>query len=115
MNNEDFKRVRGHPGPILEELWMEPLGLTCQQLAEALFVETELVEKIISGKQAIDADFALRLSRLFGTSAGIWLRLQQTHDLSKCYLESNEWKMVERMERPDEDLATELIAELQNH
>ena len=70
-----------HPGEILLEDFMKPLGLSARALARALHVPHNRLLAITAGKRAITADTALRLARHFGGDAGWWLRLQARHDL----------------------------------
>jgi antitoxin HigA-1 len=73
-----------HPGEILFEEFMEPLGLNQRQLAQALGVNVTRINRIIKGKSAITADTALRLGRYFGTTAQLWLNMQSRYDLEKA-------------------------------
>lgn len=75
-------RIRTHPGEVLREEFLEPLGLSANALALDLHVPATRVGEILRGNRAVTADTALRLSRYFGTSAQFWLNLQQAHDLS---------------------------------
>lgn len=70
-----------HPGEILEEEFMRPLGLSANALAKALDVPVTRVSEIVRGRRGITADTALRFARLFGTSAELWLGLQTEYDL----------------------------------
>ena len=70
-----------HPGEILLEDFMKPLGLSARALARALRVTHNRLLAIIAGKRSVTADTALRLARHFGGDAGWWLRLQARHDL----------------------------------
>ena len=70
-----------HPGEILLEDFMKPLGLTARALARALHVPHNRLLAITAGKRAVTADTALRLARHFGGDAGWWLRLQALYDL----------------------------------
>jgi addiction module HigA family antidote len=70
-----------HPGEILLEDFMKPLGLSQYRVALDIGVAPLRISQIVRGKRAITADTALRLARYFGTSAGIWLRLQARYDL----------------------------------
>ena len=69
------------PGEILKYEFIEPLGLTQQQLAERLGITRVRVNEIISGKRAITPDTAIRLSRLFHTTAEFWMGLQTDVEL----------------------------------
>ena len=70
-----------HPGEILLEDFLQPLGLSQYALAKALSVPPRRINEIVLRKRAITADTALRLSRFFGTSDRFWLNLQTSHDL----------------------------------
>ena len=70
-----------HPGVILEEEFLEPLGLSAYALAKAISVPRNRITGIIRGEQAVTADTALRLARFFGTSPDFWLGLQMDYDL----------------------------------
>ena len=70
-----------HPGEILLEDFMEPLGLTQYRLARDLRVTPIRISQIVNGKRSISVDTAIRLARYFGTSAAVWLRLQVRYDL----------------------------------
>jgi addiction module HigA family antidote len=70
-----------HPGEILREDFMRPLGLSARALARALKVPHNRLLAILDGKRAVTADTALRLARHFGGDAGWWLRLQAQFDL----------------------------------
>ena len=70
-----------HPGEILREEFLKPLGLTQRQLADALHIPVQRVNLLVNGKRGITADTAYRLGRYFGTSAEMWMGLQQDWDL----------------------------------
>jgi addiction module HigA family antidote len=70
-----------HPGEILREEYLIPLGITAQALSKALHITPYRIKSIIGEKQAVNADTALRLSRYFGGDPGSWLNLQQAYDL----------------------------------
>jgi addiction module HigA family antidote len=70
-----------HPGEILLEEFMQPLGLSQTRLGRDLGVSPRRINEIVHGKRSITADTALRLSRYFGTSAEFWLGLQADYDL----------------------------------
>ncbi len=69
-----------HPGEILLEEFMQPLGLSQTRLGRDLGVSPRRINEIVHGKRSITADTALRLSRYFGTSAEFWLGLQADYD-----------------------------------
>ncbi len=70
-----------HPGEILEEDFRKELGLTQQQMADALGVSRVRYAEIANGKRGVTADTALRLQRVFGTDAQSWINLQTAVDL----------------------------------
>ncbi len=70
-----------HPGEILLEDFMKPLGITQYRLAKEMNVYPRRVNEIVHGKRAITADTALRLARFFGTSPEVWMNLQTYYDL----------------------------------
>lgn len=71
-----------HPGEILREEFMQPLGLSSTALAKAIGVTPARVNEIVRERRGITADTALRLARFFGTDAQSWLNLQQQYDIS---------------------------------
>lgn len=70
-----------HPGEILSEEYLTPLGIAQHRLALAIGVPPRRINEIVHGKRRISADTALRLARYFGTSEGFWMNLQAHHDL----------------------------------
>jgi addiction module HigA family antidote len=70
-----------HPGEVLLEDFLKPLGLTQYRLAKGLSVPPRRINEIVLGKRAISANTAIRLSRFFGTSDRFWLNLQTSFDL----------------------------------
>ena len=70
-----------HPGEILLEDFMKPLGLKQYRLAQDLGVTPIRISQIVNGEHSISMDTAMRLARYFGTSAAVWLRLQVRYDL----------------------------------
>jgi antitoxin HigA-1 len=79
-----------HPGDVLREDFMKPLGLTQYRLAHDIGVAPIRISQIVNGQRAITVDTALRLARYFGTSAAVWLRLQVRHDLEVAEQELGE-------------------------
>jgi len=72
-----------HPGEILIEEFLVPLGISQNALARAAGVAPRRINEIVLGKRAVTADTALRLAAFFGTSEGFWLGLQADYDLEK--------------------------------
>ncbi len=70
-----------HPGEILREEYMLPLGLSANALAKELRVTPARINDIVRGRRAVTADTALRLARYFGTDARSWINLQSIYDL----------------------------------
>ena len=73
-----------HPGEILADEFLSPLGLSQNALARALGVPPRRINEIVLGKRAITADTALRLARYFGNSPGFWMSLQASFDLEEA-------------------------------
>jgi addiction module HigA family antidote len=71
-----------HPGELLSEAFLEPMGISPYKLAKDIGVPTNRVAGIVNGTRSITADTALRFSRYFGTSAKIWTGLQADYDLT---------------------------------
>ncbi|WP_112135158.1 HigA family addiction module antitoxin [Glycomyces dulcitolivorans] len=70
-----------HPGEVLAEEFLEPLGISQYRLALAIAVPPRRINEIVHGKRRISADTALRLARYFGTSERFWMNLQNRYDL----------------------------------
>ena len=83
-----------HPGEILSEEFLKPLGLSMNQLALALRVPGNRINAIVAGQRGITADTALRLGRYFGTWAQFWINMQGRYDL-----ESAKDELADRIER----------------
>lgn len=72
-----------HPGEILQEEYLTPLGITQHKLAVSVGVPPRRINEIVHGKRGISADTALRLARYFGTSERFWLNLQSRYDIER--------------------------------
>ncbi len=70
-----------HPGEILREEFLKPFGISEESLAQSIGASVQSIRKIVSEKQSVTADTALRLAKFFGTSAQFWLGLQSDYDL----------------------------------
>ena len=70
-----------HPGEVLLEDFIKPLGLSQYRLAKDIGVSPIRISQIVNGQRSITVDTAMRLARYFGTSAVVWLRLQARYDL----------------------------------
>jgi len=86
------------PGTILQEEFMEPLGITAYKLSKEIKVQQTAVSQIIKGNRRITVDMALRLSRYFGNSAQFWLNLQNYYDL-ELEMEKKEYLLKEIIPR----------------
>ena len=73
-----------HPGKILRELCVEPLGLTVTEAAKALKVTRKTLSTLLNGRAGISPEMALRLSKVFGRTPESWMRLQLQYDLWKA-------------------------------
>ncbi|MFZ7202893.1 HigA family addiction module antitoxin [Avibacterium avium] len=69
-----------HPGEILLEDWLKPLGISQYALAKAISVPPRRINEIVKGKRSITPDTALRLATFFGTDAQSWLNMQSHYD-----------------------------------
>jgi addiction module HigA family antidote len=87
-----------HPGEILREDYMVPLGLSATALAHALGVTPARINDIVRERRGITADTALRLARYFGTDAQSWINLQTAYDLRVAELAAGE--AIHRIVKP---------------
>jgi len=79
-----------HPGEMLLEEFLKPMGITQRQLSDAIKVPYQRVNEIINGKRGITPSTALRLAKYFGTSEDFWLNLQLRWDLYKAIRKEKE-------------------------
>ena len=79
MNNKKLPPI--HPGEILMEEFLEPMGISQYRLSKDISVPPRRINEIVHGKRSITADTALRLGRFFGISPQFWLNLQTRYDL----------------------------------
>ena len=86
-----------HPGEVLLEEFLKPMGLSQYRLAKAVGIPESRISDIVHGARGISADTALRLSRFFGTTAKIWLNLQNAYDLEEA--ERAKRKEIEKIHR----------------
>ncbi len=70
-----------HPGEVLMEMHLKPTGLTITKAAERLAIDRKTLSRIINGQSAITVEMAMRLAKSLGTSAKVWLGMQQSYDL----------------------------------
>ncbi|WP_434653728.1 HigA family addiction module antidote protein [Pseudomonas sp. R3-56] len=88
-----------HPGEVLKEEYLEPLGLTAAALARALHVSAPTVNDIVLMRRSVSADVALRLAVALDTSAQFWLNLQTAYDLRTAEIAKGEqiYREVEKI------------------
>ena len=93
-----------HPGEMLREEFMAPLGLTSGKLAKALGVPRTRIERLVREETGMTADTAARLGRYFNTSAQIWLNFQTSYELDRLHADKKRLAALEAIEplaRPD--------------
>jgi len=76
--------IPSHPGEVLQELYLTPLGLSAIALAKRIHVPRTRIERIVKGETALSADTAMRLARFFGTTPEYWMNLQRAWDLARA-------------------------------
>jgi antitoxin HigA-1 len=91
-----MSRLRTHPGEVLAEEFMKPLGLSSRALGEATGVPGNRLSDIVRQRRDVSADTAIRLGRYFGTDPRFWLNLQAAYDLSKAEREHDYSKLKRR-------------------
>ena len=88
-------RTPTHPGEMLSEEFLKPMGLTQRQLADSIHVPYQRINEIINGRRGVTPSTALRLSKYFGVSADFWLNLQLRWDLYFAQLaEADELNLI---------------------
>ncbi len=90
-----------HPGEILLEDFLKPMGISQNRLARSIGVPPRRINEIVLGKRRVTADTDLRLARFFGMSEGFWLGLQADYDLLKVRRQ-----LADRLEREVRPLST---------
>ena len=87
-----------HPGEVLLEDFLMPMGITQKALAAAIRVPFQRVNEIMAGKRGVTPSTALRLAKYFGTSPGFWLNLQMRCDIQSAQVaEETELKKIRQM------------------
>ncbi len=79
-----------HPGEILEEEFLKPMGITAYRLSKSIGIPRTRTSQILKGNRRVTADTALRLSKYFGTSAKFWMGLQNDYDIEEELININE-------------------------
>lgn len=87
-------RPPNHPGEILLKDFLEPMGITQRQLADAIHVPYQRINELVNQKRGITPSTAIRLSKFFGNSSQFWLNLQQN------------WELYHVMKEEEEELKT---------
>lgn len=82
-----------HPGRVLRELFLEPLGLSITATARALGVSRNTLSEIVNGSRNISSEMALRLSIAFDTSPDVWMGMQSQYDLWTAFLKTKKRKL----------------------
>jgi addiction module HigA family antidote len=88
-------RLRTHPGEILREEYLGPLGMSARALAKNLDVPANRLTEIMRGERDVSADTAIRLARYFGTDPRFWLNLQSAYDLSEAE-QNNDYSAIRK-------------------
>ena len=84
MSEETFK-IKVHPGEILKEEFLGPIGMSAGALAKRLGVPRTRIERIVNERTPITTDTALRLAKFFGSTSQFWVNLQNTYDLVAAF------------------------------
>ena len=91
----NMKKLRNiHPGEVLLEEFLNPMGISQNRLGRDIGVPTRRINEIVHGKRAVTADTALRLARYFDTSEAFWMGLQADYDLEEARV-----RLGDRLER----------------
>jgi addiction module HigA family antidote len=85
-----------HPGRIVRQDCVEPLGLTITEAARVLGVTRQALNNLVNGKAGISPEMAVRISKAFGGSPEMWLRLQANYDLARVQQDEIEVKRYRR-------------------
>ena len=90
-------RVPTHPGEMLLEEFLEPMGLSQRDLAEGIHVPYQRVNELVNGRRGVTPSTALRLAKFFNMTPDFWLNLQQRWDLyHAAHAEADELKQITR-------------------
>ena len=100
MSKTTKQKLRNiHPGEVLREEFLTPLGISQYRLAKEIGVTEARISAICSGKRAVTADTALRLAAFFGTTSGFWMGLQANYDTEEAARElGDELAKIHRFE-----------------
>ena len=92
-----------HPGEVLEEEFLKPMGITKYRLATDIHVPPQRIGEIVKGSRSVTADTAIRFARYFKTSTEFWLGLQMQYDLENA--EDFLGDMIEKLVKPHDEAA----------
>jgi addiction module HigA family antidote len=98
LKERAMPRLRTHPGEILAEEYMKPLGLSANALAQAIGVPGNRISDIVRQRRDVSADTAIRLGRFFDVDPRFWLNLQAAYDLSRAENEHDYSRLRSRAE-----------------
>ena len=90
-------RAPTHPGEMLLEEFLAPMGLTQRELATAIHVPYQRINELVNGRRGVTPGTALRLAKFFGTTAGFWMNLQLRWDL--YHAEAKEGRILRQIKR----------------
>jgi addiction module HigA family antidote len=88
-NKEIKMKISMHPGEYLKEVFMVPLKISNQELAEGLNVTPATVSRLVNGKCSLSIEMAKRLSHAFGNSVQQWLNIQNNWDIENCHVNTS--------------------------
>jgi antitoxin HigA-1 len=93
-----MKRIPNiHPGEVLLEDFLKPMGISAYKLAKEIFIDQTRISEIIKGKRSVSVDTALRFSKYFGTSPEFWINMQTNYDLEeKMKIMNNDLKKIHK-------------------
>jgi addiction module HigA family antidote len=89
-------RIPTHPGEMLREEFLVPMGISQRELANGILVPYQRINELINGKRGVTPSTALRLAKIFGTTPGFWMNLQLRWDLYRAQqTEANQLELIE--------------------
>lgn len=83
MADEEEQLANVHPGEVLKEDFLVPMGMTAYRLAKEMGVKPSSIYELVAGKRSVTVAVALRLSKYFGTTPEFWMNLQNLYDLEE--------------------------------
>lgn len=104
MNRTLQTRCPSHPGEILRNLYLDPLGLNSYEFAKKISIAPEIIESLIQEKLSITIDLALRFAQAFNTTPELWLNLQRNLDLWKARQGNQEWRLIKPLIQQENSL-----------